>query len=195
MKLGLFLAVLLIPIPLFAQDLEFLEQAQSPCEENLITLFELSEKDSLSLEDAESAFQYAEKYYSDDVNYHCGLFGNIESGFLKKIVLSFSSDSLVSNFIEYLRLTQKSAGEARSTDFEEIFRVHPETVIRIADQQEKEFRDDLIFHIAWGYLNNTYPESNEDPIKKFWIRHSKLENSTLRKSLFVRDVIKKIQNL
>ncbi len=195
MKLGLYLAVLMIPMLVFSQDLEFLEQARSPCKENLLRLFELSEKDSLSFEEANSAFQYAEKYYSDDINYNCGLFSNIESRYLKKIDLSFSTDSLVLNFIEYLKLTQKSADEARSYDFEEIFIVYPNEVIRIAEQQEKEFQNDLVFHIAWGFLNNTYPESNEEPIKKFWIRHSKLENSTLKESRFVNDVIKEIQNL
>jgi|TARA_R110001599_G_scaffold24835_5_gene89441 hypothetical protein len=195
MKQGLFIVVLMIPTFLFAQDLEFLQQSQPPCRGSLISLFELSEKDSLSVEEAELAFQYAEKYFTDDVKYQCGLFTNIESGFLKKIILSSSSDSLVLNYIEYLKLTQNSAGEARSNNFEEIFIVYPETVIRIVGQQEEEFRDELIFHLAWGYLNNTYPESNDEPIQKFWIRHSKLESSNLRESQFVKDVIKEIQNL
>ena len=79
MRLGLFLALLTIPMLLFSQGLEFLEQARSRCKENLLRLFELLEKDSLSFEEANSAFQYAKKYYSDDINYNCGLFSNIES--------------------------------------------------------------------------------------------------------------------
>ena len=52
---------------------------------------------------------------------------------IKKNVLSFSIDSLVLHFIEYLKLTQESAGKVRSNDFEEIFIFHPNTVIRMAE--------------------------------------------------------------
>tara|TARA_R110000868_G_scaffold408928_1_gene693235 strand:+ start:92 stop:679 length:588 start_codon:yes stop_codon:yes gene_type:complete len=195
MKQALFFAVFLIPSLLFGQDLEFLQKAESPCRESLVSLFELSEKDSLSLDEAKLAFQHAEEYTIDDSEFHCGLFTDIESGFLKNIVINFSSDSLVSYYIEYLRMTQNSAGEARSSDFEEIFRVYPESVIQLAEQQRKEFRDDLIFHLAWGYLNNTYPDSENDPIEKFWGRHSKLKDDKLNESPFIKDVITEIENL
>ena len=188
-----FFIFLLLPYYVLGQDLEFVKQARPPCQHELVSLYELAQLDSVSTEQMKKAYEHALEYYQADIEKHCGLYTDIESNFIKEIIIKSKNEEYVSYFFEYLKATKGSAGEGRSYNLEELFQQYPNRVVKLAKEESGEFIANLVHHIAWGYLNNTYPESKTNPIEKFWTRHTKLDSPELKNSQFVAEVIEQIK--
>lgn len=193
MKSYLSIIFLILPILASGQDLEFVKQSLPPCQQELVSLYEVAQLDSVSKDEMNEAYESALEYYKADVEENCGLYTDIESNFIKDIIIKSSNDSYITYFFDYLKATKGSAGEGRSYNFEELFLKYPLRIIKLSEEESSDFRSTLVHHIAWGYLNNTYPDSKTDPIEKFWARHSKLKNPDLKNSQFVEDIIQQIK--
>lgn len=71
-----------------------------------------------------------------------------------KICIKANSDIAVKAYIEYLNKNKGSAEEQLGFSFENIFVQRPESVLSQISTQDSVTRDRLLFHLAWGFVNN-----------------------------------------
>jgi len=192
--LPLILLALTVPDVTMGQDLGFPENMVAPrCQESIIELRKVSQGDSLTEEEMRTAYRHAVVYYELDVEEGCNSPGRFESGYLSEAILKSNNPDYVAFFVDYLKVTSGSADESRSSEFEKMFARFPRAVIRLAKKEAEDVRHSLAHHIAWGYLNNTYPSYEEDPIGMFWSRHPSV-HKTMEDSPFIRMVVEQIRN-
>jgi hypothetical protein len=197
MRISLLLGILLIlvvPNTVSGQDRATIKKlVASHCQDSIFEIREMANADSLSRDEAEKAYQNAVDYYRRDTDKGCGSPGRFESQYLRDVILNAENPDYVQFFVKYLKITSSSSAENLSTDFEKIFVRFPEEVIEISESKNEQQMETLAFHVYWGYLNNTYPESRTEPVNKFWVRYEELGQANLKDSPFLQKVIERIE--
>jgi hypothetical protein len=190
----LILLILTVPDVTTGQDLGFIENVVAPrCQESIIKLRKVSQADSLSEDEMRAAYRHAVAYYELDVEGGCNSPGRFESEYISEAILKSNNPDYVAFFVDYLKATSGSADESRSSGLEKIFARFPRVVIRLAKKETEDVRHSLAHHIAWGYLNNTYPAHKKDPVGMFWTRYSSLDEKEMKDAPFIRKVIEQIR--
>jgi hypothetical protein len=78
-------------------------------------------------------------------------------------------------FIEHLIESSSSASESLSTDFEHLFRLHPEMVLDEIQKKDKSTQDYLLQTLCWGFLNYDFSEKEKTINGKIEIKRYPLD--------------------
>jgi hypothetical protein len=87
-------------------------------------------------------------------------------------------------FIEHLIESSNSASESLSTDFEHLFRLHPEMVLDEIEKKDKFTKDYLLQKIYWGFLNNDFSEKEKTINGKIEIKIYPLDAENYKEVFF-----------